>query len=693
MNTKRLFQIITTFILSISVNAQNEELTDSIAIKLQEVVVTANQPVSKLEGTTLVSTIPGSNLVHLGNAFDLLAQLPMISVSDNTVNVVGRNKIEIYIDGRQISDEYDLYQILSSDIKKVELMMVPGVAYNSTTDAVIKITTKRSFIKGLSVNNQFQLQCRRKWSVKDFIKLNYSIGGVDFFLDGSYNHNNMLITGMTTNSLLYNGKETIVGSRQNNSYCSNVGAIRGGFNYAKGNQSLGGYYRYNPEHGNFGNTGAEWMDEELPLQRNIGKEIDAYSHLVSVYYENKFADKFLLHFDGDYKHSVVDNSVVTTYPSKECEDVNSTDNRHSTLWSGKLYLSFSMAKGDFTVGVQNSYTHTALDYRMLNTSVGEYIPSSLTDARQTSAAVFASWARRFGNFSLSTGMRYEYIDYSFIVDGNRDDDASRKDNILTPDISLGYSFDNGSQICLNYKMSTVKPPYSQLTGVLNYVGRHEIEGGNPSLRDEKMHDIGIFGMWHDFIFQTDLTRSLDTYAFVKRLYPAENLQLQLHPINIDVTSVSAYLVWRKAIRCWTPNITAGIYKQWLSIDGTDYNKPIFSYYFDNTFALPKGWSITADIRGSTNGDMHTNRFGTTWFTMDASFGKVLFNKSLTIKISVTDIFNTANNDWSMNTYGVSVKKCQRYDNRGISCNIIYQFNPRKSRYKGDAASESEMNRL
>ena len=108
MNTKRLFQIITTFILSISVNAQNEELTDSIAIKLQEVVVTANQPVTKLEGTTLVSTIPGSNLVHLGNAFDVLAHLPMIGVSDNTVNVVGRNKIEIYIDGRQISDEYDL---------------------------------------------------------------------------------------------------------------------------------------------------------------------------------------------------------------------------------------------------------------------------------------------------------------------------------------------------------------------------------------------------------------------------------------------------------------------------------------------------------------------------------------------------------------------------------------------------------
>ena len=33
---------------------------------------------------------------------------------------------------------------------------------------------------------------------------------------------------------------------------------------------------------------------------------------------------------------------------------------------------------------------------MLNEQVSQYIPSSLTDARQTSAALFASWARMFG---------------------------------------------------------------------------------------------------------------------------------------------------------------------------------------------------------------------------------------------------------------------------------------------------------
>ena len=208
-----------------------------------------------------------------------------------------------------------------------------------------------------------------------------------------------------------------------------------------------------------------------------------------------------------------------------------------------------------------------------------------------------------------------------------------------------------------------------------------------------MHDFQIFGMWKGFIIQSDLTRALDTYAYVKQLYPANNLQLLMHPANIDVSALSIYLVWSQPVGRWMPNITTGAYRQWLSIEGTHYNKPIFSYYFDNTFSLPGGWTLTANLSGQSQGDMHTNRFGASWFTMDASVGKALLNKSLTIKLSATDIFNTANNDWSMNTFGIFVDKRQSYDRRGISLNIIYNFQPHKSKYKGTSASESELNRL
>lgn len=693
MKTKITLSILTLILIVGSGHAQNFEATDSLTRELQEVLVTAKQPATKLVGSTLVSTIPGSNLADLGNALDVLAQLPMIKVEDNVVSVIGKSNIEIYIDGRPMRDWQELQQLLSSNLKKVELLMAPGAAYASTTGAVLKITTRRNFVQGLTFTDQFQLQRSRKWSVMDYLSLSYRAGNWEFFANGTVNRNNSLAKGVTTNTLVYNGKETTVGSSQHNSYPTTTGIVKAGFNYANGPQSFGAYYRYNPERGDFNNTGSEWLDDNLAISRKIDKHIRAHSHLASIYYENSFADRYLLHFDGDFRRSNESNSVATTYPESTNPAVNSTDKRTSTLWAGKLYLNFPLWKGEFTVGTQDSYTHTTLDYRMLNNAVSEYITSSLTDARQTSAALFASWARMFGRFSLSAGARYEYVDYDFKVNGKRDDDVSRRDHLLTPDLSLGYSFNEESQISLSYKIATVKPPYSQLTGSLSYTGLHEIEGGNPGMRDEKMHDLQLFGMWKGFMLQADHTRALDTYAFVKQLYPADNLQLLMHPVNIDVSAFNLYLVWSQPIRRWTPNVTLGMYRQWLNLYGTSYNKPIFSYYLDNTFSLPKGWTITANISGSSQGDIHTNRFGASWFTMDASVGKTFLNKSLTVKLSATDIFNTANNDWTMNTYGVFVDKRQSYDRRGIALNIIYNFQPRKSKYKGASAAEAEMKRL
>lgn len=686
MKTKITLSILTLILIVGSGHAQNFEATDSLTRELQEVVVTAKQPATKLIGSTLVSTIPGSNLVDLGNALDVLAQLPMIKIEDNAVSVIGKSNIEIYIDGRPMRDGQELQQLLSSNLKKVELLMAPGAAYASTTGAVLKITTRRNFVQGLSLTDQFQLQRRRKWSVMNYLSLSYRAGNWEFFANGTVNRNNSLAKGVTTNTLVYNGKETTVGSSQHNSYPTTTGIVKAGFNYATGPQSFGAYYRYNPERGDFNNTGSEWLDGNPAISRKIDKHIRSHSHLASLYYENTFADRYLLHLDGDFRRSNESNSVATTYSESTNPAVNSTDKRTSTLWAGKLYLNFPLWKGKFTVGTQDSYTHTTLDYRMLNNAVIEYIPSSLTDARQTSAALFASWARMFGRFSLSAGARYEYVDYDFKVNGKRDDDVSRRDHLLTPDLSLGYSFNEESQISLSYKIATVKPPYSQLTGSLSYTGLHEIEGGNPGMRDEKMHDLQLFGMWKGFMLQADHTRALDTYAFVKQLYPADNLQLLMHPVNIDVSALNLYLVWSQPIRRWTPNVTLGMYRQWLNLYGTSYNKPIFSYYLDNTFSLPKGWMITAGISGSSQGDMHTNRFGASLFTMDASVGKTFFNKSLTVKFSATDIFNTANNDWTMNTYGVFVDKRQSYDRRGVALNIIYNFQPRKSKYKGASAA-------
>lgn len=323
---------ILTVVLSIGSGfAQNQEATDSLTHELQEVIVTAKQPATKLVGSTLVSTIPGSNLADLGTALDVLAQLPMITVQDNIVSVIGRNNVEIYIDGRPMRDGQELQQLLSSNLKKVELLMAPGAAYSSTTGAVLKISTRRNFVQGLSFTDQFQLQRRRKWSVMDYLALSYRVSDWEIFANGSINRNNSIIKGTTTNTLFYNGAETVVGSSQQNSFPTTTGAVKGGFNYSHGAQSFGAYYRYNPERGDFINSGSEWLDNNPSIARDITKRVRAHSHLTSLYYENTFAERYLLHFDGDFRSACDANDVTTSYPQAAIPAVNSTDQRTSTL--------------------------------------------------------------------------------------------------------------------------------------------------------------------------------------------------------------------------------------------------------------------------------------------------------------------------------------------------------------------------
>lgn len=689
---KKLIFIL-TFCLPMQTLHAGDVETDSLSVKLQEIVVAANQPATRLVGTALVSTITGSNLQHIGTASDLLAQLPMIEVTGDEISVTGRGIPDIYIDGRPMRSPEELIQLQSDNIKKVELEMSPGAMYASDVKAVLKIYTRRDFINGLSFTDRGQVAATRRWSASNVVDLNYRRGEWEIFASGLIARNNSLIKGITENTLIHDGKKTVIGSSQHKEYPTTTGVVKGGFNCSSDAGSFGAYYRYNPERGHFNNFGSEWMNDDTPVDRNIHADIKGATHRGSAYYDNTFAGRYLLHFDGDYRYSSSSTDRQTLYPGGNVSEVSSSETRKSTLWAGKLYLSFPLAAGSFTVGTQDSYTRSTLDYTMLNDEVGQYIPSSATDVSQTSAAFFATWKRMFSNLSISAGLRYEYVDFIYNLNGVRDKDMSRTDNYLTPDISIGYSFNHESQLSLSYRMSTLKPPYSHLTSGLSYVGIHEIEGGNQALKDERMHDVQLFGMWKGFMLQADFTRSIDSYAFVKRVYPAESLQLLMQPVNINLSAFDLFLVWSHQVKSWEPNITVGLHKQWLAIDGHDYNRPIFSYYFDNMFMLPKGFTVTLNASGQSKGDMHTNRFGTTIFTLNASVGKSFLNNALQLKLSANDIFNTRNNDWTMNTCGVFVDKRQTYDHRGVFLSLTYRFQPRKSGYKGEDAAKSEMKRL
>ena len=100
-----------------------------------------------------------------------------------------------------------------------------------------------------------------------------------------------------------------------------------------------------------------------------------------------------------------------------------------------------------------------------------------------------------------------------------------------------------------------------------------------------------------------------------------------------------------------------------------------------------------NVYGKTASYMQTQRFSSKPFMMDASVQKSFLNRSLNVKLSANNIFNSHRDGWWLKSYGVGVKKSQSYDSRFIALTLSYTFQPRKTGYKGEEAASSEAKRL
>lgn len=671
-----------------------QEAADSLSFHFDEIIVMPDDPVSRWDGSTLVSTIVGTPLARLGNALEVLAQLPMIEVADDGISVKGRGIPEIYIDGRLVHDLTELRTLQSGRIKKIGLQTVPGAQYDAATRSVIEITTRRDFLAGLSLFEETEVKARRKWSISQELILRYFTGNWEFFGEGIGGHSDSRVKGTTVHRFLYDGRPMEIGSSQDRTVPANEAMGRIGFNYGKDGKSFGGYYRADRSRSRLHNAGREWSDDASEVKRVIRLDKTRLDQSAALYYDGSQSEKYHLHFDGAFRRRDAESSSVTTYPGDTfLPEVRSLQDNPFFFGAAKLYADFPAGGGKMTIGTEDSYTRIHLDYRMLNEAVSHYIPSSSLRTCQASWTAFASWQRNFEKIGFRVGARYENIGYSFSDDGAKDTSMHRHDHFLSPDVACNIRLSDVAGLDISYRMSAVRPPYAQLSGGLVYTGLHEIEGGNPALRDEHQHCFLLSGMWRDFMMQVEYLHAVDTYGFVKQLYPASTPQVLMHPVNLDVSSMSAYLIWGKRFRGWMPDVTLGCFSQWLALEGERYDRPVFSYRFHNVFSLPRHWIATATVSGNSAGHVHTQLFEASWFTMDVSAKRSFFNDCFDVRLVAKNIFCTDHNGWRLHSYGIVADKRQSYDSRSVTLSLTYRFQPRKSRYLGGNASETEAKRL
>lgn len=472
----------------------NDTPADSVTYTLGEVVVRANPRITTLKGNALCTRIAGTYLEHAGTANDVLKQVPMVQGTDGNFEVFGKGSPAIYVNGRLLQDVSELGQINSSNIKKVEVVTSPGAKYDASVKAVINITLKAPQGDGFSGIVRSQGAVQKYGRTADLLNLKYRRGGLEVFGNFGYFYGKMqdesLLEIVTRSSATWYQRMQQGGYGKIHDFFGKTG-----FSYIfNPRHSIGAYYNvgFKKTDGIFdANTKVLMNDAPYDdLSVNVHTQSDEVPlHHANMYYSGKIGE-FGIDFNMDYMWRKKSYDLFNNENSASHEDtqVQSSTTNRSRMLAEKLVLSYPLWGCLLEVGQEYTSSRFASDY----TTNSALVTSVDSRVDENNLAGFIQMSRSFGHWNVGVGVRYEHVAFKYLENGQNRDDMSRSYNNVFPSVSASAMIDK-VQMAFSYTHKTQRPSYHALDGNIDYVNRFTLEGGNPYLKPEKIHDLQLSG--------------------------------------------------------------------------------------------------------------------------------------------------------------------------------------------------------
>ena len=418
-------------------------------------------------------------------------------------------------------------------------------------------------------------------------------------------------------------------------------------------------------------------------------------HELNAYYNGQF-DDVNIDFNADYlQNGKSSNSVFQEISqTSENRDVHSVNNVKNRLVAGKLTLSLPLGGGTFAVGSEVTYTHRNDDY--INEE--NYVPTSYSKIEELNATGYAEYNRSFPWGDWSLGLRYEHVKFDYYEDGKHIDEQSRTFDNFFPNISFSTQLGK-VQTQLSYTAKTQRPTYSELSNNVFYSDRFTLQKGNPTLRPTIIHDLTLSGAWRFLQMLLSYSQTKDWILNWGELVNEDASLTMLSKRNWDkfIPMFTAFLSATPKIGCWSPMLSVGMQKQWLTIDyfkeSKNLDNPIFTASFNNTWELPLGFMLGLDSyiqsAGATQNIYSEKPNG----YVNVSVRKSFLNEALRVELRGNDIFKTNRISYSMYSGDYYLFQKSVWDRQEFAVTVRYKFNTAKSKYKGTGAGDSQKSRM
>lgn len=675
-----------------------DSITNSNERLLEEVVITANIALYKLSKGGISMKIKGTPLSDAGTCFDVIAQMPGIRTDEGNIEIVGKGSPQVHINGRRMLDRSELERISSKDIQSVEIISNPGAKYGVDVKSVILIKTVRKQGDGLSGSLQVSGRQAHSFSQTDNLSLNYRAGGVDVF--GSFNFDHVQrfqkqrnTTDIRTGDDNYLLDADILIRPKSTNVVGNAG-INWQINQ---HHSIGIKYEYAGTPYSISN----WhTDEDILLNDRMNENIvydtrwnrrSLPTNSVNLYYLGKMKS-FTINFTNDF-YSQRNNSVQTIFEASDVignKSIGSLNAIKSRLWASKGVASYNFGNNELEFG----YEFTSTDRKDQFSNMNDGLPDSNDHIKESNIAGFLSVNVPVNKVEFYAGIRYErsvsdYYIFSFFVP-----EQSRKYSRLYPCFDFSFPI-RKANFTLSYTAKTKRPLYSQLSSAIQYDDRFTYETGNPYLTSEMIHDISLASVWKWIFFSMGWQYNKDAIMSVIKPYESGSpANLMSYDNFSHISRYNVVLSLSPKIKRWSPRLRLNLLGQDFDIPTMNgirnMNTPILFWNFYNTINLCKGFNLTADLMGRTQGDMDVVTLKP---SCQLNIGITKNLNNWFFQLQATDVFKTARN--SMITYGeqMTLNKWNYSDTQAIRLIVRYSFNATMNKYKGKSSGLLERNRL
>ena len=662
------------------------------------VVVKGDRPQYKMLSGGMEVAVEHTLLSKMANTFDVLNLLPRVSVNGQKISVFGKGTPIVYINNKRVNDNNEIVNITPNNIKSISVITSPGAEYDAEVESVIRIRTKERRANGFSLRadafgkynkwmSDYELISAR-YQTKKFEIANsiwtkrYHIGednhlNTDINLPDKHYHNDQHSNSDTKHRFL-------------SEYLSADYSLND-------SNSIGGSYRY---YGmlNGRTKGSSQQDVFLngvaqgSIEQNEAAKPHLGSHEAEIYYVGKIR-QVGIDFNATY-YTVNDRrSDESIESSKELgnQEVHSSNRQNSDMWAGKLGVKIPLWKGNMSVGTELSKTDSHGTF--LNEE--QLVPSTETDIHERNVASFAQYELPLSKWTIGLGMRYENIIRDYFSGGVKQDDVSKRYSNLFPNLSISWNKGNWFwQLNVNEKIH--RPSYRQLGNFMQFDNRFLYEGGNPTLQPEKVLNVEAMMIYKWLNVSVGYKYLKNVMEWTKYIYPgkefAYNTSLNFDHKQLLYASVHVSPKFGIFRPTWGFNYNQQFFDTKKYGASKALSKPLLSCSLNNNFALSETMNAAIRLNASTT---HADGFlmMKSDYSVNLQFDKSFANRTWIIYLSADDIFKTAKERWTMYGLGAgTIKDCYNYT-RNISLQITYNFNTKRSKYKGTGAGNEEKSRL